>query len=395
MKELALSDLHDPVPHDVLQAFARCRKLVMVVGAGISTTSGIPDFRGATGIYTKNRSAAQDLFDASVAFQSVESTRIFYSFMAQLSRDIARAAPTPTHRFMADLGRHGKLLRVYSQNIDYLEARAGMLTGFDKVSKVVPLHGELDRVACTVCQHTEELTEEVRLAYAAGVVPTCPVCDERNDAREEGGRRRGRSGCLRPGIVLYNEPHPRGTQIAELVLADLRRGPDLLVVMGTSLKVPGCKKLIRDVAQEVHGRGGLAVFVNVTPVAAAEWDGIFDYHVSATTDEFCTVVAAVVEACEAKKEARRRQPALATADAPEGGDKENSPVQSLPKTTPAHVAAGGVDKPTGGTGRRPRKPLGAEAETQVLQALDALRPFKEQPGQHSTYGLRSRRTVSG
>lgn len=92
-------------------------------------------------------------------------------------------------------------------------------------------------------------------------------------------------GCLRPSIVLYDEPHPLGDQIAELQMFDMRRRPDVLLVMGTSLKVHGLKRLIKDFATIVRDRKGIVVFVNATP-PTKEWDDIIDYHVEGDTDRW-------------------------------------------------------------------------------------------------------------
>jgi NAD-dependent histone deacetylase SIR2 len=101
-------------------------------------------------------------------------------------------------------------------------------------------------------------------------------------------------GSLRPAIVLYDEPHPLGDDIATIQSADLARKPDMLIIMGTSLKVHGLKKLVKEFAKTVHSVApsspvkakkwlGKVVFVNRTP-PGAEWAGIIDYHVAGETD---------------------------------------------------------------------------------------------------------------
>lgn len=98
-------------------------------------------------------------------------------------------------------------------------------------------------------------------------------------------------GTLRPAIVLYDEPHPLGDDIGELQGFDLSRGPDMLLIMGTSLKVHGLKRLVKDFAKAVHtptgaaGKKGIVVFVNATP-PGKEWEGIIDVHVHGTTDRW-------------------------------------------------------------------------------------------------------------
>jgi len=98
-------------------------------------------------------------------------------------------------------------------------------------------------------------------------------------------------GSLRPSIVLYDEPHPHGEEIGDLQAYDLKRSPDLLLVMGTSLKVHGLKLVVREFAKAVHARKGLVVFVNLTP-PTKEWEDIIDIHVAGETDAWVDKVEA-------------------------------------------------------------------------------------------------------
>lgn len=101
-------------------------------------------------------------------------------------------------------------------------------------------------------------------------------------------------GTLRPAIVLYDEPHPLGDDIGLIQAADVSRKPDLLIIMGTSLKVHGLKKLVKDFARVVRTsssgsastskiNAGKVIFVNMT-APASEWHDIIDYHVAGATD---------------------------------------------------------------------------------------------------------------
>lgn len=116
------------------------------------------------------------------------------------------------------------------------------------------------------------------------------------EARVARSARPTRVGSLRPAIVLYDEPHPLGDDIGTIQGADVARKPDLLIIMGTSLKVHGLRKLVKDFAKAVHSvtpsassasttktRTGKVIFVNRTP-PSAEWADIIDYHVCGDTD---------------------------------------------------------------------------------------------------------------
>jgi NAD+-dependent protein deacetylase SIR2 len=113
-------------------------------------------------------------------------------------------------------------------------------------------------------------------------------------AREARSARPLKIGTLRPAIVLYDEIHPLGDEIGAIQTADLSRKPDLLIVMGTSLKVHGLRKLVKEFAKSVHespspthvgGSTGKVIFVNRT-APSGEWAGIIDYHVEGETDQW-------------------------------------------------------------------------------------------------------------
>jgi NAD+-dependent protein deacetylase SIR2 len=111
-------------------------------------------------------------------------------------------------------------------------------------------------------------------------------------AREARSARPLKIGTLRPAIVLYDEAHPLGDEIGAIQTADLSRKPDLLIVMGTSLKVHGLRKLVKEFAKSVHETSsssthskGKVIFVNKT-APPNEWAGIIDYHVEGETDQW-------------------------------------------------------------------------------------------------------------
>ncbi|KZO90205.1 DHS-like NAD/FAD-binding domain-containing protein [Calocera viscosa TUFC12733] len=326
-------------------AVARARRVVVVTGAGISCSCGIPDFRSSDGLYNLVKSRypdvvlkGRDLFDASL-FRSPESTALFYTFMAELKAAIDAAQPSRTHEFLKVLDRRGKLLRSYTQNIDGLEQRAGLSTAAGpsregkendapspspaapqsssiaepakpkpkpkgkslKSARNVQLHGDIHAVRCTLCAYTAPFSPEHTASFREGKAPACPACTARCEARLLRAARSIPTGSLRPAIVLYDEPHPLGEEIGTVQGSDLSRAPDLLIIMGTSLKVHGLKRLVREFAAAVHARAervggqegkggkkqpamlGKVLFVNRTP-PSSEWAGVIDYHVQGETD---------------------------------------------------------------------------------------------------------------
>lgn len=114
------------------------------------------------------------------------------------------------------------------------------------------LHGSLNHVLCTVCKSRSPFSEKHQETFKSGDPPVCPCCEIKNQDRVKNNRRQLPVGTLRPSIVLYNEHHSQGDLIASVMLADLRKRPDILIIMGTSLKVSGIRQLVRDMAREVR-----------------------------------------------------------------------------------------------------------------------------------------------
>ncbi|KAF9972085.1 hypothetical protein BGZ73_004839 [Actinomortierella ambigua] len=301
-REGILSPAMDKHLQTVTDKMLKAKKTIVITGAGISCSSGIPDFRSADGLYNlvkakypKTVLKGKDLFDANL-FRNCATTAVFYTFISELYRQTLEAKPTPTHKFIKFLADKGKLLRCYTQNIDCLEERLDMNTDLvceqgkiQKDVKVVQLHGSLKKLKCTICCKPYPFNKEYEDVFKEGEAPDCPKCLENDMIRNAMGKRRTTTGTLRPDIVLYNENHPFGEAIGSIQVSDLAKSPDVLLVMGTSLKVHGLRLLVRKAAKAVHGnkRGGCVILVNKTPVVGKEWQGVFDYFIEGECDAWC------------------------------------------------------------------------------------------------------------
>ncbi|KAJ9142820.1 NAD-dependent histone deacetylase HST3, partial [Coniochaeta hoffmannii] len=126
--------------------------------------------------------------------------------------------------------------------------------------------------------------EERELETLAGRQPTCPHCAGATAAREERGKRALGVGKLRPDIVLYGEEHPQSDMIGTIVQHDLSLGPDMLLILGTSLRVHGLKTVVREFARAVHSKGGKVVFVNFTKPPDSVWSDVIDFWVQSDCD---------------------------------------------------------------------------------------------------------------
>ncbi|KAF9776567.1 hypothetical protein IL306_005214 [Fusarium sp. DS 682] len=142
------------------------------------------------------------------------------------------------------------------------------------------LHGSLELLRCFLCGRVCSWDDDGRqLETMSGQQPECPHCVGATVAREERGKRALGVGKLRPDIVLYGEEHPNAHLISPIVTHDLALCPDLLLILGTSLRVHGLKVMVREFAKAVHAKGGKVIFVNYTKPPESSWGDVIDYWV--------------------------------------------------------------------------------------------------------------------
>ncbi|MEM9067512.1 MAG: NAD-dependent deacylase [Myxococcota bacterium] len=186
----------------VAELIEASRHAVALTGAGVSTESGIPDFRSDSGLW-------RDVSPMDVA--SIDGFREdperFYRFWAPKLLSLKDAEPSAAHRLLAGLESRGRMQAVVTQNIDGLHQKAGS-------TRVLEVHGTFREFRCLACG--TETTMEVLEPCAA--LPACTSC---------GATR------LRPKVVLFGEMLPAAFGLAEMEV----RAADLLIVMGTSLEV--------------------------------------------------------------------------------------------------------------------------------------------------------------
>lgn len=150
----------------------------------------------------------------------------------------------------------------------------------DRGVECVFLHGSLHSLRCFVCGKLCDWDEAGRESRTlSGEQPECPHCAGATAARQERGKRALGIGKLRPDIVLYGEEHPQSDLISPIVQHDLAAGPDLLLVLGTSLRVHGLKVMVKEFAKAAHNKGGKVVFVNFTKPSESAWGDVLDYWI--------------------------------------------------------------------------------------------------------------------
>ncbi|KAF2856383.1 NAD-dependent histone deacetylase-like protein SIR2 [Plenodomus tracheiphilus IPT5] len=271
------------------------RKIVVIAGAGISVSAGIPDFRSATGLFNtlkkehKLKSSGKDLFDASV-YQDDTSTSTFHDMVRTLSHHTKSAQPTAFHQLLATLAQEGRLMRLYTQNVD------GIDTALPPLSTQVPLpkkgpwprtvqvHGGLDYMVCSKCHDLKPFNAEM---FNGPTPPPCSICVDEETARRVADKRSHGIGRLRPRMVLYNEHNPDDESIGSCATYDMRMRPDAVIVAGTTLKVPGVRRIAREMCNIVRDRkDGVTVWLNNDPEPLGkDLEDVWDLVVKGPCDE--------------------------------------------------------------------------------------------------------------
>ncbi|KAI5150560.1 NAD+-dependent protein deacetylase SIR2 [Enteropsectra breve] len=261
------------------------KKCVFVVGAGISVPSGIPDFRSPTGIFSSLRSKlkinGKDLFTYNFGLKE-GSREIYLKYIAELKELCDAAQPNTVHRFLSEYPR----ARVYTQNIDCLEAKAGMKMTKDATTRGVYLHGNLALLNCQYCGFKMPFLQEQIDLYSSAQEMECPSCVERRISNEKNNIRKRPIGNMHPGIIHYQQAHPEGAFIGRMAEKD--KDLDLLIVIGTSLKVDGVKKMVK-MFSKCPGAYGKRILVNMTK-PTKEWEEVFDYFYEGDCVDFVDAV---------------------------------------------------------------------------------------------------------
>jgi NAD-dependent deacetylase len=184
------------------------KRIVAFTGAGISTESGIPDFRSPGGIWTRYKPIYFDDFMCSEEMRRESWRRKFATDEVML-----KAEPNAGHRALAKLVEQGRMSAVITQNVDGLHQRSGVPD-----SKVIELHGNATYAACLDCGHRHDL-EPIKQAFlGSGKLPLCAKCD----------------GIVKTATISFGQAMP---EIAMARAQDETMACDLFIVLGSSLVV--------------------------------------------------------------------------------------------------------------------------------------------------------------
>ncbi|OBA22792.1 SIR2-domain-containing protein [Metschnikowia bicuspidata var. bicuspidata NRRL YB-4993] len=258
----------------VLGALRTARNILVITGAGISTSLGIPDFRSSEGFYSKMAALGledpQEVFDIRVFH---DNPMVFYSIAHMIlpPKDVR----APLHRFLTLLQDKGKLLRNYTQNIDNIEANAGL-----RPEKMVQCHGSLASASCVTCRYQVEGTR-LYPALEKGELAYCPRCDKKRLAcmRRDDSADDPSFGVMKPDITFFGEDLPRAYHSQHA--RDLR-DCDLLLSIGTSLRVAPVSDMVDKVAPHVP-----QVLINRDPIPSCNFDVSFLGYCDDTVSYLC------------------------------------------------------------------------------------------------------------
>ncbi len=193
----------------VAEMIAASKKLVVFTGAGISTESGIPDFRGPDGLWTK---VDPEDFTIGRFLRSGETRKKVWYYLVEGGL-MTNAAPNRAHMAIAELEKMNKLSSVITQNIDNLHQRAG-----NDPKKVHELHGNMQWLVCLDCNERYSVETMRQKHPSPDFFPVCEKCQ----------------GLLKPDVVFFGEMLPQDT----LMIAERESEQcDLFIVIGSSLVV--------------------------------------------------------------------------------------------------------------------------------------------------------------
>jgi NAD-dependent deacetylase len=183
------------------------RRTVVLTGAGISTPSGIPDFRSAHGGLWEQ----YDPFEVASLSAFRYHPEKFFNWIKPLAQKMHQASPNSAHLALAQLEQKGFLKTIVTQNIDGLHQRAG-------AENVLEVHGSMEKLTCVGCYQKYASVDFEAPYFEHGVIPLCPLCNH----------------ILKPDVVLFGEQLPVRTW---LTAQDACAHCDLMLVAGSSLEV--------------------------------------------------------------------------------------------------------------------------------------------------------------
>ena len=201
------------------------------------------------------RKSKQTSFDRSL-YSSSEKMISFHSTVRDICKRLHSdlTEPLAFHKVIDKFARTRPHFRHYTQNIDCVER---LLPDLD--AKTVRLHGRVDQARCEiynwVCDYKPHLFQGSDSLY-------CQRCLQRSQARILKGKRSLKISRLRPNVLLYGEPHPDNKEILETAKHDLRICPELVLIVGTKLGIPGARSIAADFCHAARSVGRASFWIS-------------------------------------------------------------------------------------------------------------------------------------
>ena len=266
-------DILDEQIEKVAELVFSAKKVLVFTGAGVSTESGIPDFRGADGIWSKYD---PEDFTIQKFLSDRRARRMQWQLLSSGEMSMTKVQPNRAHYAITELDKLGKLYGVVTQNVDGLHQKAGV-----PEDMVFQLHGDLSHAVCLNCRKRYPM-EEIAEWLSSGIDdPECKQC----------------SGMLKPDAVLFGEQLP----VQALMESERRsRTCDICIAMGSTLTVYPAALIPQYAAQS----GAKFIIINMGPT---ELDSLADIRIEGKAgmiaSEILKRVKAKLEAASKDKEA--------------------------------------------------------------------------------------------
>ncbi|KAJ9137507.1 hypothetical protein NKR23_g9151 [Pleurostoma richardsiae] len=276
----------------------------------------------------------RDLFDATIWSDPLK-TSVFYSFATSLRQRAKNVAPTGCHYFIRQLRDTGKLVRCYTQNIDQMEDKEEPIPPgyYRKEVTIEVTYSRAETPTRAAGSNAFSYTDPFNAfdASSAGEPQTGTEMDERK--RHSMVDNLFARTVKEPLQHVKRREHPKAHLISPIVQHDLSLAPDLLLIMGTSLRVHGLKVMVKEFAKAVHNKGGKVVFINFTKPADSVWADVIDYWVEWDCDAWVQDLrekkptlflppGTIIEG-ETTQGARKRRDARGNTKAPSKTTKDN------------------------------------------------------------------------
>ncbi|CAG8796259.1 27028_t:CDS:2, partial [Gigaspora margarita] len=309
--QLNLDFKNNPLLSNIVRNVAFSKNLIIIAGLVFLVVEAYPSnglFEMIKQNYPGSFSSVRDLFDYNLHITD-KAVKAFYNFMGELNKLVLKAEPTFTHLFIKKLANMKKLKRVYTQNIDNLEEKAGLkFWNFEKFKRcqaqVVQLYRTLANLQCNVCTNVYSFTQEYCDIFTKGEIPNCTECEKREYKRNLQGKRKHTIEQLKLAVILYSDKHPKKLEIGKIAAYNQDK-VDCLIIIGTSLRIPEVKCLIKKFTEAVHDRNGYMIIANATNVVTKEWNEIIDYQIKGTCDEWIKLID--MELSNVKKSKKRKR----------------------------------------------------------------------------------------